>query len=97
MKYDIGFVLAAALPAVHGVAFAGPEPTAIDANRAFGAMNPKPTEGPSLNELRKRQRFDPETCGWVDADFCMLPCPFGALGHHKPDADLLQPLLSHVV
>lgn len=92
MKYGIGLFLAAALPAVHGVAFAGPEPTAIDANRAFGSMNPKPTEGPSLNELKKRQSLDPETCGWVDADFCMLPRHFSISCTQY--ANLLQPLLS---
>jgi hypothetical protein len=72
---------------VHGVAFAGPEPTGLDANRAFGAMDPKPTEGPSLDELRKRQLSTPETCGWVDADYCMFICL--CMSHHTPLAHRL--------
>jgi hypothetical protein len=73
MKYSILSSLAAALPAAYGAAFGGPEPTPVSPDRGFGGMGPKPTKGPSMNELKKRQSsVDPETCGWVDADFCML-------------------------
>lgn len=64
--------LVAALPAVHGIAFGGPVPTATSPERALDGTNPKPTKGPSVSELRKRQsNLFPETCGWVDGDFCM--------------------------
>jgi hypothetical protein len=64
--------LVAALPAVYGVAFGGPEPTAVGPDRALDGMSPKPTKGPSLNELRKRQTGSWATCGWLDGDVCKL-------------------------
>jgi hypothetical protein len=71
MKYTTLLSLVAALPGTYGVAFGGPEPTALGAGRVFGGMSPKPTKAPSVNELRTRQSsVDPETCGWVDAEFC---------------------------
>jgi hypothetical protein len=82
MKYTIFLSLVAALPTTYGVAFGGPEPTAIGAERVFGDMSPKPTTAPSVNELRRRQNFGPETCGWVDADFCK------SFRHGKQDAIL---------
>lgn len=70
MKYQSVFSLVAALPAAHAVAFGGPVPTDKSPNRAFDGMTPRPTNGPSINELRKRQSnlFSPEVCGWVDGD-----------------------------
>ena len=59
---------AAAIPAVYGIAFAGPEPTAVSPERALD--NPKPTLGPLISELRKRQNAFANTCGWVDGDIC---------------------------
>jgi hypothetical protein len=60
--------VAALLPVVNGVAFGGPAPT--DTIPALDGITPKPTVGPSINELRKRQtNLNPETCGWVDGDF----------------------------
>jgi hypothetical protein len=76
MKYAVIFSLAAALPAVFGIAFEGPIPTAINPERALMGTSPKPTTAPSVNELRKRQSSSsPATCGWVDGDFGMLPDP----------------------
>lgn len=68
MKYSNVFSLVAALPAAHAVAFGGPVPTDLGPDKAFGGMSPKPTNGPSINELRKRQN-DAGLCGWVDGDF----------------------------
>ncbi|KAF2007714.1 hypothetical protein P154DRAFT_1144 [Amniculicola lignicola CBS 123094] len=57
----------AVLPAAHGIAFGGPAPTG--ASRALEGWTPKPTKGPSVAELRKRQSaFEYETCGWVNGD-----------------------------
>jgi hypothetical protein len=75
------FSLVAALPGAHGVAFGGPEPTQVNPDRALEGFSPKPTNGPSLNELRKRQTGLYNTCGWLDGDICMLPYPHKAL--HK--------------
>ncbi|KAH8727891.1 hypothetical protein GQ44DRAFT_769951 [Phaeosphaeriaceae sp. PMI808] len=65
MRTSILFNLAAALPAVHAIAFGGPVPTDISPHRALDGISPKPTTAPSVNELRKRLSR-PETCGWVD-------------------------------
>ena len=66
------FSLVAALPAAHAIAFGGPVPTGTSPERALDGNNPKPTKGPSVGELFKRQsNLFPETCGWVDGDYCM--------------------------
>ncbi|KAH7081624.1 hypothetical protein BKA63DRAFT_562159 [Paraphoma chrysanthemicola] len=62
--------LLAIAPTAYAVAFDGPAPTNINPERALVGTNPRPTEGPSVNELKKRQTgSSPETCGWVDGDF----------------------------
>jgi hypothetical protein len=75
MRSSVLLSLVAALPAAHGVAFGGPEPTEAGPNRALDGMSPKPTNGPSFNELRKRQTGLYNTCGWLDGDICTSPCP----------------------
>jgi hypothetical protein len=75
MRSSVLLSLVAALPAAYGVAFGGPEPTAIGPDRALDGMSPKPTKGPSQNELRKRQTGSWATCGWLDGDVCMLLYP----------------------
>lgn len=63
--------LVAALPAVNGVAFGGPAPTAIRPERALEVSPPVPTQGPLISELKKRQtNLFPATCGWIDGDLC---------------------------
>jgi hypothetical protein len=67
MKYSIILSLVAALPSAYAVAFGGPVPTDTSPNRVLEGMAPEPTNGPSINELRKRQSSaSPEICGWVD-------------------------------
>lgn len=75
MKYSAAIVgLIAALPAVQGIAFGGPAPTDTSPERAQNGINPVPTKGPSVSELKRRQtNFYPETCGWVDGDYCKYP------------------------
>ncbi|KAF2134814.1 hypothetical protein P153DRAFT_380628 [Dothidotthia symphoricarpi CBS 119687] len=70
MKYSaLLFSLVAVVPAAHGIAFGESTPTAKSPQRALDEMSPKPTKGPSVVELRKRQSdVGPETCGWVDGD-----------------------------
>ncbi|KAF2876613.1 hypothetical protein BDV95DRAFT_602587 [Massariosphaeria phaeospora] len=71
-------VLAALPPAVNCIAFGGPAPTATSPGRALVDWTPKPTKGPSVAELRKRQSFDAETCGWIDGDLSSaLTCMSG--------------------
>lgn len=65
----------AALPAVHCVAFGGPAPTDILPSRANKGWTPVPTKGPSIVELRKRQSSGPETCGFVDGEYCTSTHP----------------------
>jgi hypothetical protein len=77
MRYFQIISLVAALPSVYGIAFGGPAPTDIGPDRALDGTSPKPTRGPSVNELRKRQSSSQETCGWVDGDFGMLAYPEG--------------------
>jgi hypothetical protein len=75
MKYSIILSLVAALPSAYAVAFGGPVPTDTSPNRVLEGMAPEPTNGPSINELRKRQSsVSPEICGWVD----------GILGTQRP-------------
>ena len=65
--------LVAALPAVRGVAFPGPAPTAASLGCAQEETSPEPTTAPSIDELKKRQlNVNPETCGWVDGVYCMF-------------------------
>ncbi|KAF2108317.1 hypothetical protein BDV96DRAFT_587584 [Lophiotrema nucula] len=69
MQYAVTLLSAlAALPAANGVAFGGPAPTNTSPNRALDGFTPKPTRGPSVAELRRRQNAGAETCGWVDED-----------------------------
>ncbi|CAO2654297.1 Nn.00g110300.m01.CDS01 [Neocucurbitaria sp. VM-36] len=64
------FSLVAALPVAQAIAFGGPAPTATSPERGLDGTNSKPTKGPSVSELRKRQsNLFPETCGWVDGDY----------------------------
>ncbi|KAF2031093.1 hypothetical protein EK21DRAFT_100025 [Setomelanomma holmii] len=70
MKYTTILNLVAALSLAYGIAFDGPAPTNISPHRALIQTNPRPTEGPSVEELKKRQTgSSAETCGWVDGDF----------------------------
>ncbi|KAF9695306.1 hypothetical protein EKO04_006799 [Ascochyta lentis] len=78
MKCSVSLVsLVAALPAVQGVAFGGPAPTAAMLKRDLDPDSPKPTIPPLSNELRKRQtNLNPETCGWVDGIYSSgVTCP----------------------
>jgi hypothetical protein len=70
MRYNtVPFCVAAMLPVIHCIAFGGPAPTATSPDRAVDGWSPKPTKGPSVSELRRRQTNDnPETCGWIDGD-----------------------------
>lgn len=61
---------AALVPIAHCVAFAGPKPTAPTPYRALDGRSPKPTQGPRIDELRRRQFDSSETCGWVDGIYC---------------------------
>jgi hypothetical protein len=61
----------ALLPAVNCVAFGGPAPTETAPIRVQEGWTPRPTKGPSIAELKKRQtNLYPETCGWIDGDYC---------------------------
>lgn len=75
MRSCVLLSLVAVLPAAYGVAFGGPEPTQVNPDRALDGMSPKPTNGPSFNELRKRQSGLYNTCGWLDGDICTLSYP----------------------
>lgn len=64
--------LIAALPAAYGIAFVEPAPTATSPDRALDVTIPKPTQGPLVSELRKRQTdLFAATCGWIDGDLCI--------------------------
>jgi hypothetical protein len=58
------------LPTVSCVAFGGAAPTEVNPDRALAGWNPKPTNGPNVAELRKRQS-NAETCGFIDGDYGM--------------------------
>lgn len=73
MKYLTALGLVAALPAVNAVAFGGPAPTGTSPKYVLGGMTPKPTNGPSVFELRKRQSLSPQLCGWIDGDEGKIP------------------------
>ena len=75
----------AVLPLAHCVAFGGPAPTTIESiKEAADGWTPKPTQGPSIAELRRRQTVETldagfNTCGWIGTDtvvgnFCMEIC-----------------------
>lgn len=74
MKCSVSILsLALALPAVRGIAFGGPAPTAAVAELVLTGTSPKPTVAPSNEELKRRQtNLNPETCGWVDGIYCMF-------------------------
>ncbi|KZM25321.1 hypothetical protein ST47_g3479 [Ascochyta rabiei] len=69
--------LVAVLPAVQGIVFGGPAPTAATLKRALDSALPKPTIAPTNDELKKRQtNLHPETCGWVDGIYSSgVTCP----------------------
>lgn len=70
---------AALVPIAHCVAFAGPKPTAPIPYRALDGWSPKPTQGPRIDELRRRQFDSSETCGWVDGDYSSeIGCDIGS-------------------
>ncbi|KAH3962700.1 hypothetical protein HBI73_159580 [Parastagonospora nodorum] len=78
MRYSHVLSLVAALPSTYAVAFGGPAPTDISPDRALEGTSPKPTRGPSVEELRKRQSSSQATCGWVDGDISnALTCSVG--------------------
>ncbi|KAF2273992.1 uncharacterized protein EI97DRAFT_435639 [Westerdykella ornata] len=65
------FSLIPLLPAASCIAFGGPAPTDVGPDKALNGFTPKPTHGPSISELQKRQRsFGVNTCGWIDRDYC---------------------------
>jgi hypothetical protein len=72
MKYSATLLgLVATFPAARGIAFGGVAATATSPGRVDGTT-PKPTNGPSVAELRRRQTSsDQEICGWVDGDYSM--------------------------
>jgi hypothetical protein len=70
--------LAAALPAVRGMAFGGPAPTAAILKRNLDPALPRPTIPPSNHALDKRQtNANSGTCGWVDGIYGVFPCLLG--------------------
>ncbi|KAJ8107596.1 hypothetical protein OPT61_g8752 [Boeremia exigua] len=77
MKYPSSILsLLAAVPAVQGAAFAGPSPTSTSPAQAAVGISSKPTTPPSIEELRKRQTIDSQTCGWVDGIYSQaVTCP----------------------
>ncbi|KAF2807820.1 uncharacterized protein BDZ99DRAFT_572715 [Mytilinidion resinicola] len=71
--------VAALVTGVTCITFAGPIATPLVPQRLIDGWSPKPTQGPSPNELRKRQFDSSETCGWVDGDFSsQIGCSVGA-------------------
>jgi hypothetical protein len=92
MKHSKVFSLVGAvlLPVVKGVAFGGPAPT--EDTRALDGITPKPTLGPSINELSKRQtNLNPETCGWVDGDFGTSPVQHNTFSKEQTPNTHFQP------
>ncbi|KAF2796575.1 hypothetical protein K505DRAFT_415632 [Melanomma pulvis-pyrius CBS 109.77] len=80
MQYYVALLGAiVVLPMTDSIAFGGPAPTATSPNRAVDGWSPKPTKGPSVAELRRRQtNLNPETCGWIDGDIdSALTCNIG--------------------
>ncbi|KAF2195119.1 hypothetical protein K469DRAFT_743770 [Zopfia rhizophila CBS 207.26] len=80
MQYSVALLGAlAVLPAVNCVAFGGPAPTVFSPNRVLEVWSPKPTKGPSIAELRRRQsNLFPETCGWQSGDLSSaVTCKYG--------------------
>ncbi|KAF2730770.1 hypothetical protein EJ04DRAFT_31729 [Polyplosphaeria fusca] len=71
MRYTASLLTAVAvLPATNAIAFGGPAPTNTSPQRELDGWTPKPTNGPTVAELRKRQtNYYPEVCGWVDGIF----------------------------
>ncbi|KAF2822741.1 hypothetical protein CC86DRAFT_409527 [Ophiobolus disseminans] len=88
MKVSLIFNIVAALSAAHAVAFRGPVPTDTSPSRVYNGMSPKPTNGPTGNELRKRQsNLSPEICGWVDGDLSSaVSCTIGSCMLYKSAA-----------
>ncbi|OCK83713.1 hypothetical protein K432DRAFT_432699 [Lepidopterella palustris CBS 459.81] len=80
MRYLLRLVGGVALiPFVNCVAFAGPKPTELVAHRVLNGWSPKPTQGPTVPELRRRQFDSVDTCGWVNGDFSsQIGCPIDA-------------------
>lgn len=84
----------AALPLAHCVAYGGPTPTnKIESlEQVADGWTPKPTQGPPIAELRRRQTVETldagfNTCGWIGTDavvgnFCMKR-DYLAAGIHK--------------
>ncbi|KAF2477777.1 uncharacterized protein BDR25DRAFT_364743 [Lindgomyces ingoldianus] len=77
MQYPSTLISALALlPAVNCIAFGGPAPT--QGTRAVTGSSPKPTNGPSLAELRRRANVNPETCGFYSEDLDLpVTCGIG--------------------
>ncbi|KAF2495590.1 hypothetical protein BU16DRAFT_539522 [Lophium mytilinum] len=71
--------VAVLVPTATCIAFAGPRATPPVPQRLIDGWSPKPTQGPSPKELRKRQFDSVETCGWIDGDFSsQIGCSAGA-------------------
>lgn len=63
------FSIFAVFSQVNCIAFGGPAPTNASPDRQIDDLSPKPTDGPSMDEiLRRGTRAEASICGYVDMD-----------------------------